>query len=224
VRVFILAAQPLVRAGLRHTIEACDGVTIVGESESVAEAVALALDARADIVLVDPDSTDVGLNAVGILAREVAGRILVVTAHTDTHLAACAIEAGASGVISKDQSVALLQRALTRVHGGEIWLDREKTAGVLRHVMRRNADPDAEKIGALTKREREVIRLVGEGLKNGAIAERLFISDATVRNHLTSILGKLELSDRFELAVYAYRHGLANTNATVAGAPATSGH
>ena len=73
---------------------------------------------------------------------------------------------------------------------------------------RRAEDVEGAKIDALTKREHEVIALVGEGLKNAAIAERLFISEATVRNHLTSIFDKLDLSDRFELAVYAFRHGL----------------
>jgi DNA-binding CsgD family transcriptional regulator len=74
--------------------------------------------------------------------------------------------------------------------------------------MRRRDEPEAPKIRSLTKREREIVLLIGEGLRNVAIANQLFISEATVRNHLTSILSKLELSDRFELAVYAFRHGL----------------
>ena len=71
-------------------------------------------------------------------------------------------------------------------------------------------DPEAAKIATLTKREREVITLVGEGIKNKQIANRLFISEITVRHHLTSIFSKLNLSDRFDLIIYAYRNGLAN--------------
>ncbi len=95
-------------------------------------------------------------------------------------------------------------------HGGEVWLDRTITARVFAGIAQRRfaRDAEAEKIASLTRREHEIITLVGEGLKNAAVAERLFVSEATVRNHLTSILSKLELTDRFELAVYAFRHGL----------------
>ena len=104
------------------------------------------------------------------------------------------------------------------MHAGEIWLDRANTAEVLVRVARRRRTEDLEgaKIATLTRREHEIIALVGEGLKNRLIAVRLFISEATVRNHLTSILDKLGLSDRFELAVYAYRVGLVRCSPDVA--------
>jgi DNA-binding NarL/FixJ family response regulator len=73
-------------------------------------------------------------------------------------------------------------------------------------------DPEDAKIRSITKREREVIHLIGQGLKNAAIGQRLFISEATVRNHLTSILSKLDVSDKFELVIYAFRHGLITIN------------
>ena len=89
------------------------------------------------------------------------------------------------------------------------WIERLRHECSRRIARRRHIqDAEAEKIASLTRREHEIIALVGEGLKNGAIADRLFVSEATVRNHLTSILSKLGLSDRFELAVYAFRHGL----------------
>jgi DNA-binding NarL/FixJ family response regulator len=208
VRLLIVAAHPVVRAGLRHTFQDREDLEIVGESTCASDAAAVAQVARPDVILVDPDSEEVGLRAVAALAQFAEGRILVVTASVDPKVHARAMELGALGVMSKHHPVDLLRRAVDKLGAGEVWLERGKTAAVLRHVMRRAQDPEAEKIAALTKREREIVALVGEGLKNAAIANRLFISEATVRNHLTSILSKLALSDRFELAVYAHRHEL----------------
>jgi DNA-binding NarL/FixJ family response regulator len=213
VRLLVVTAHPLVRAGLRHTFENREGLEIVGETDCVAEATFLATKLNPDIVLVDPDSEGVGINAVAALSRVTEARILVVTSSGETKFHTRALELGASGVLSKHEPVDLLRRAVEKVGAGEVWLERGKTAVLLRRVLRRIQDPEAIKIGALTKREREIITLVGEGLRNMAIADRLCISEATVRNHLTSILSKLELSDRFELAVYAYRHELAGDRA-----------
>lgn len=208
VRVIILASQPVVCAGLRRLLEDREGVRVVGESSSTTDAVALTLREPADLVLVDPDSDGISLRAVSALADACKSRILVFTASADPGVYARAIELGASGVVSKNQSPDLLVRAILKVHAGELWLERAKTATVLSHAMRRGRDPEVTKIESLTKRERQVVALVGEGFRNSLIAERLFISEATVRNHLTSILGKLALADRFELAVYAFRHEL----------------
>jgi DNA-binding NarL/FixJ family response regulator len=117
------------------------------------------------------------------------------------------------GLVLKDKAAEVLIKAIETVHSGEVWLDGSLTASVISEISSvdksRRPDPEAEKIRSLTGREREIVGLVCEGLKNKHIADRLFISEATVRNHLTSILSKLGLSDRFELALYAYRHHLA---------------
>jgi DNA-binding NarL/FixJ family response regulator len=116
------------------------------------------------------------------------------------------------GLVLKDKATEVLIKAIERVHAGEVWLDRSLTASVLSELSlaeTRKSNPEADKVATLTGREREIVELVSQGLKNKQIAERLFISEATVRNHLTSILSKLDLSDRFELALYAYRHHLA---------------
>jgi DNA-binding NarL/FixJ family response regulator len=112
--------------------------------------------------------------------------------------------------VLKNEGPEVLIKAIRKVFAGEVWLDRTNSAAVLVRIARRQhtEDIDAAKIATLTRREHEIITLVGEGLKNGAIAQRLFVSEATVRNHLTSILDKLSLSDRFELADYAFRQGL----------------
>ena len=98
-------------------------------------------------------------------------------------------------------------RAIRTLHAGAAWLERVQAANLL-NAIRRRRDPEEMKIESLTKREHEVIKLVGQGYNSASISSHLFISEATVRNHLTSILGKLGLSNQFELAVYAFRHRL----------------
>jgi DNA-binding NarL/FixJ family response regulator len=212
----LLARYPVVCAGLRRFLETHDGLCVVGECAQTADAIALNLRESVDIVLIDTDSDEVSLRAVSDLAKACQSRILVFTHSTDPDVCTRAIQLGASGVVSKDQPRELLIRAVLKVHAGELWLDRAKAAMVLSHAMHRDRDPEIAKIESLTKREREIVALVGEGLRNTAIAERLFISEATVRNHLTSVLSKLGLADRFELAVYAFRHELVERPEAVA--------
>jgi DNA-binding NarL/FixJ family response regulator len=124
-----------------------------------------------------------------------------------------AIRHGALGLVFKEKAVETLLQAITKVRAGEVWLEPTMIAQVLGDLTRPQLSPqtsaEATKIARLTEREREVITLVGEGLRNKHIAERLYISEATVRHHLTAIFAKLDISDRFELAIYAYQHGLA---------------
>lgn len=206
IRIAVVAAYPVVRAGLKYICDRHKHLVVVGEASTTRDAVVLTTRSHPDVVLVDADSDETPLHAITELNEAGAHRVLVLTATTDAGAHYRAFEFGALGVVRKDQPAETLVQAIERVHAGEIWLERVKTAGLLVQLRRR--DPHAARILSLTKREREVIALVGLGLKNPAIGERLFISEGTVRNHLTSILSKLELSDRFELAVYAFRHRL----------------
>ena len=120
------------------------------------------------------------------------------------------MRAGAMGVVLKDHAAEVLIKAIEKVHSGEVWLDRLMMGRVLQEISEeKQSNPDREKIDTLTERERQVVGLVGEGLKNKQIAARLFISETTVTHHLSSVFSKLEVSDRLELVVYAFRHGLA---------------
>jgi DNA-binding NarL/FixJ family response regulator len=207
IEIVVVSAHTVVRAGLKSLLDNCGNLIIIDDASDTAEALTLVRLKRPDVTVIDPDSEEVTLNAIAELTAAGAERILVLTAETDPRLHQRAFEFGAVGVVMKTHPVETLVRAIEKVHLGEVWLDRVKTANLLNGILRRR-DPDRDKIMTLTRREREVIAIVGEGLKNAAIGERLFISESTVRNHLTSILGKLELADRFELAVYAFRHGL----------------
>jgi len=211
IRVLLISDLLLDRAGLRRVLEDTPGILLVGEAASGDEAVDLAVRERPDVILIDLDLRSDAFNCVTkIIACAPESRVIALSDRTraaDHHVL---IELGATGLVLKSERPEILIKAIGKVHSGEVWLDRTITARVLARIVQRrhSHDAEADKIATLTPREHEIIALVGEGLKNGAIAERLFVSEATVRNHLTSILSKLELSDRFELAVYAFRHGI----------------
>jgi two-component system nitrate/nitrite response regulator NarL len=122
------------------------------------------------------------------------------------------IKAGALGIVRQDQPIDVLFRAINCLQAGEIWLERSLAARVMRENLHpRPADPNSPEkiIGLLNERELEVVAFVCEGMKNQAIADRLFVSEATVRHRLTSVFEKLQISDRLELVIFAYRYGLA---------------
>ena len=214
IRILIVDDHAIVRAGLRMLIEAHPGMVVVGEAGNRDEALAAAAQEQPDIILLDLDlAGESGLSFLGEILNHVhEARLLILTGVCDVEMHRHAVRLGAVGLVLKEKAAEVLIKAIEKVHNGEVWLDRSLTASVLTEMSQANkpkkADPEAAKIAALTEREREIIALVCEGLKNKQIAERLFISEATVRNHLTSVLSKLKLSDRFELALFSYRHGL----------------
>ncbi len=215
IRLLLLGSHAIGRAGLRLLVESGPDMTVIGETASAAEAVRMASHEQPDIVLVDLDNHDgAHLECLSSLFEATkASRVLVLMDGQDHELGQRAVRLGATGIVFKDKAPDVLITAIQKVHAGEAWLDRFTIASVLTEMSRGNhrnpGSPEAEGIATLTKREREVITLVAMGLRNKQIAERLFISDVTVRHHLTSVFGKLLVSDRFELMIYAYRHGLA---------------
>ena len=210
----VLVVEPLVlmREALVCLLQSVQGIEVVGEAES-ASGLTDVIEARLpDVVLVAIDGT--GDLESGLLEElphvTERARTLVLSADPDPGLHARAIELGAMGLVMKTQSAQVLVKAVQKVHAGEFWLDRAQMAGVVKCLTRRRPEPEPEasRIASLTTRERQIVQLVSEGLRNKDIGERLFISESTARNHLTSILDKLELTDRFQLAVYAFRRGL----------------
>jgi DNA-binding NarL/FixJ family response regulator len=213
--IAIVDDHRIVRSGLRLLIERAEATLVVAEAGTAEEAVAAATREQPDVILLDLDlGRDSGLTCLPRL-REAApsARVLVLTGIRDTDVHQQAIRLGAVGVLVKDKAPELLIRAIERVHAGEIWLDRTTTTAMLAELAgpRKMSprDPEQEKVATLTPREREVISLVTKGLRNKQIGERLYISEATVRHHLTSIFAKLEVPDRMALTIYAFRHGLA---------------
>ena len=185
---------------------------VTGVAGNRAEALDAAASTQPDVIILDIVLGDEdGLSFLPEL-RQVArnARVLVLTGLRSSESQRQAMRAGAMGVVLKDHAAEVLIKAIEKVHSGEVWLDRLMMGRVLQEISEeKQSDPDREKIDTLTERERQVVGLVGEGLKNKQIAARLFISETTVTHHLSSVFSKLEVSDRLELVVYAFRHGLA---------------
>ena len=215
IRIAIIEDHAIVRAGLRMLIENQPGMEVVGEEAKASDALKATYASRPDVILLDLDLGDEdGLDFLPDLLRVFGpARVLVLTAtpESDSHLRAAA--GGARGIVMKEQAPENLIEAIRSVHGGEAWMGRSLMAAVLNRLSqssleRHERNPEAEKIQQLTPREREVVTLIAMGLNGARISRELRISEATVRNHLTSILAKLELANKFELAVYAFTHRL----------------
>jgi DNA-binding NarL/FixJ family response regulator len=212
IRVLLVDDHHLFLAGLRSLIEGETGLLVVGEAANRLEALEAAR-THPDIILLDLDlGNEDSLDFLPDLLRVAEpARILIVTGVPDPELHLRAVRLGAMGVVLKVEVASLLFKAIRKVHSGEVWLNRSMVATVmteLLHAPSRKTDPEAVKIASLTGRELEVIGLLSEGRRNKQIAERLFISEKTVRHYLTSIFGKLAVSDRLELMIYSYKHGL----------------
>jgi two-component system, NarL family, nitrate/nitrite response regulator NarL len=184
-------------------LESQDGLTVVGEASNAAEAMDTLISERPDIILLDLDVAN-DLDWLPELYRITPpARVIVLTGRRDSDTHRHAVRLGAMGLVRKEQASEVLLQAITKVHAGEVWLKRTLVADVLEEMTRKGgvqpADPEAVKIDTLTPREREVITLVGRGLKNRQNAGHLCIAEATVRHHLTSIFAKLNVADRLEL-------------------------
>lgn len=215
-RILLVDDHSIVRAGLRMLIESQATMKIIGEAGNAADALALVAREQPDVVLLDLAlGGDNGLDLLpGILAAATKTRVLVLTGVTDTAIHRQALQLGAMGLVLKEKAADVLLKAIEKVHGGEVWFDRQLMGSVLttmtRPHRRTERDGDARNIATLTARECEVVSLIGEGLKNKQIAARLSISEVTVRHYLTSVFAKLGVTDRLELIIYAYRHALAS--------------
>lgn len=215
IRILLVDDHALLRQALRMIIEQRPDMLVVGEAADAAEALRLAEHTQPDVIVLDLnlDGED-ALPIIPALRAAAAGsQILVLTGLSESHLHQRAAHLGAIGLVQKRQALDHLIRAIERVSRGEAYLDPRLVAHVL---TARSAlegvppDPQAARVALLTERERAVVRLVCAGLPNKAIALRLSISETTVRHHLTSVFGKLDLTSRVELVLYAHRHGLAD--------------
>ena len=215
VRIVLIHQHELFRAGIRSLLQSSEGFKVVGEAAGESDGIEIVKREQPDITLLGTDVNEgKGLELLPrIFAAAETTRVLVLSDSPAPELQAQAIRLGAIGVVSKDKPAGVLIKAIERIHAGEAWVDRSTIAAVLNDLSptkrTRKQDPNEAKIASISPREREVIRLAGEGLNARQIAERLFISEVTVHHHLTSIYGKLEVSGRLELLIFAYRNGLA---------------
>ena len=213
ISVVLADDQALVRAGFRSLLDAQPDIEVVGEATDGAEALKLAIEFKPDVVLMDIRMPGVdGLAATRAIAgderlREV--RVVILTTFDLDEYVFEAIREGANGFLVKDTEPAELLRAVRAVVAGDALLSPRITRRLIEEFASRAKDPvDTPSLGALTEREREVVALVAEGLTNDEVAQRLIMSAATAKTHVSRAMIKLAARDRAQLVVFAYESGL----------------
>jgi DNA-binding NarL/FixJ family response regulator len=211
IRVLLVDDQALVRSGFRMILAAREDLEVVGEAENGRQAVELAATARPDVILMDVRMPEIdGVEATRrILAAGSEARVLILTTFDLDEYVVRAIRAGASGFLLKDVRPAELVDAIRVVAAGDALLAPSVTRRLLDRFARTFEDeaPPAS-LDELTEREREILGLVARGLSNAEIAERLVVSETTVKTHVSSVLRKLGLRDRVQAVIAAYDAGL----------------
>jgi DNA-binding NarL/FixJ family response regulator len=213
IRIILVDDQELVRAGFRMVLDAQSDMQVVGEAADGAAAIDLARRLHADVMVMDARMPRVdGVDATRQIRQ--AGdlpRVLMLTTFDLDEYAFAALKAGASGFLLKDVPPEELLFAIRAVHSGDSVVAPSTTRRLIdqfaAHLPGGEHDAPSE-LADLTDREREVLTLVAQGLSNGEIAQRLFVSEATVKTHVGRVLAKLGLRDRVQAVVYAYEHGL----------------
>jgi len=218
IRVLVADDQVLVRTGLRTILEDANGIEVVGEAADGVEAVERAAALTPDLVLMDVRMPRMDGIAATRLVRERpdAPRVLVLTTFDLDEYVYAALRAGASGFLLKDALAADLVKALQVVMAGDAVVAPSATRRLIERFLASSAEPDRARAGSLsllTEREREVLALVARGLSNAEIAGRLFLSEGTVKTHVSRLLGKLELRDRVQAVVLAYETGVVRPGA-----------
>jgi len=214
IRVVVADDHPIVREGIRKLLELEDDLKVVGEANDGRELLEKIGDLEPDVVLLDLRMP--GMDGISVLQtlQHVKGKskIIVLTASEDKNEWVQAMKLGCAGIVVKQTASEMIVRSIRKVHEGEIWLDSNTTAAVMRQFAAPGEGGTAGRGGRgrspLSNREREIVALVAQGYRNREMAEKMFISEQTVKNHLHNIFDKLGVSDRLELALYAIHKGL----------------
>jgi DNA-binding NarL/FixJ family response regulator len=204
-RVVIADDQPMMRAGFKAVLEATGDIVVVGEAGNGEEAVEVATEQAPDVVLMDIRMPVMdGIEATRRLPRQ---KVLILTTFGVDDYIIAALRAGASGFLLKDAPTAKVVEAVRAVAAGDAVLSPAVTRQLLDQVGRRlpaAVSREPEGLAQLTEREREVLRMLAAGLTNAEIAQVLVVSEATVKSHVSNLLGKLGLRDRVQAVIYAY--------------------
>jgi DNA-binding NarL/FixJ family response regulator len=217
IEIVILDNQTLVRAGLKHIIDSQPDMRVVGEAGNPNEGLELIALKKPDIILFELNpSGGLSLEIIPDLIRSSRkASMILVTSSEDGEIYLQAVRNGVLGIVLKTQPPEVLLKAIRKIHVGEVWIERSLIANLVTSIARGQqeyaADPEKKLVAQLSDRERQVVQLIGRGLKNQQIADHLYIRETTVRHHLTSVYSKLGVSDRLELLVLANRLGLTNS-------------
>ena len=213
IQVILADDQPLVRAGLGRLIERTPDIDVAGEAGTGAEAVRLARDTGADVVIMDIRMPGMdGIEATRLINAGTHPQVLVLTTFDEDDYVYGALRAGASGFLVKDMALEDILTAIRVVAAGDAMI----APGVTRRLIgqfadQHRSDRKARELTGITDREREVLRLVGLGMSNAEIAATLFITAGTAKTHVAHLLAKLGARDRVQLVITAYQAGLSDT-------------
>src|SRR4249920_896757 len=222
IRIVVADDHPIFRDGLCRLLALEEDFEVVAQAQDGRQVLDVLQQHEPDILLLDLKMP--GLDGLATLQRLQAARnktrVIVLTASDDKNEFVQAMKPGTSGIVLKQTATELLIKSIRKVHAGEIWLDSHTTAAVIRTFVAADetapAAPQQQLASAprdrerspLSQREREIVALVAQGFKNKEMAEKMFISEQTVKNHLHNIFDKLGVSDRLELALYAIHNNL----------------
>jgi len=219
VRIVIADDHPIVRDGLKKLLLLEDDFEVIGEAGDGRQVIDKVQELDPDVLLLDLRMPNLdGLSALQTLQQtNKRTRIIVLTASEDKNEFVQAMKLGCSGIVLKQTAPDLIVKSIRKVYAGEIWLDSHTTAAVMRQFQTGTEGGGSAPGGKgrerspLSMREREIVALVAQGHKNREMAEKMFISEQTVKNHMHNIFDKLGVSDRLELALYAIHKGLHST-------------
>jgi len=215
VRILLADDHPIVRDGLKKLLQLEEDFEVVGEAGDGREVLDKVHELDPDVLLLDLRMPNLdGLTALQALQQtNKRTRVIILTASEDKNEFVQAMKLGCSGIVLKQTAPDLIVKSIRKVNSGEIWLDSLTTAAVMRHFSTGQEQSGGgggkgRERSPLSTREREIVVLVAQGYKNKEMAEKMFISEQTVKNHLHNIFDKLGVSDRLELALYAIHKGL----------------
>jgi DNA-binding NarL/FixJ family response regulator len=209
IRVLLADDHRMLREGLRRSM-VDEGFDVVGEADNGEEAVRLAGELQPDVILMDVSMPEMdGVEATRIIrATDTATQVIMLTMHADSEVLAEAIRAGASGYLVKDCSTEEVAEAVRMAAKGDTALSPQLAATMLDEVRRLEVPNPSEEDRVITKREEEVLQLIADGCSTPEVAEQLYISQKTVKNHLASIYQKLDARDRTQAVLQAVRMGI----------------
>ncbi len=208
IRVLLVDDHAVVRQGLRVFFDLQDDIDVVGEASDGAQAIAQARRLTPDVILMDLLMPGIdGLSAIAQIKKELpAIEIVAVTSFIEEEKVTAALEAGATGYLLKDAEAEEVAAAVRAAYAGEMHLDPAAARILAQRLRARRAETDP--VEPLTTREKDVLRLLGQGMSNKEIATALFITEGTARTYVSNILGKLGLASRTQAALYAVEHKL----------------
>ncbi|MGN6520046.1 MAG: response regulator [Dokdonella sp.] len=208
IRIVIADDHVLVRQGIRAFLETHADLSIVGEAENGGDAIRLCREKSPEVALVDLVMPGGGIETTRLIREQnPQTQVVLLTSFEDAQQIVQAVRAGALSCLLKDVDADALAEAVRKAARGEAVL-HQRVAARLMELLRQENEPGAEMLDSLSQREREVLALIAEGLNNQQIAERLGIGEKTVKTHVSNVLGKLDVSDRTQAAVYAWKSGL----------------